>query len=144
MVPPSKTTAKTPENISTGVSRFLILSVLFRKRRGILCFFSVEFRSVCVFRGYSKQNQNKKPQKTFSTRNITEKVIWQNPQQLNQKKGTPVPASTGTLWLGGHASCFEYIQQNRKRRRRSIVSTHTFTRVPAETGKPAKAFHLFS
>ena len=114
---------KPPENISTGVSRFLILSVLFRKRSGILCF----FRGIpCIqcFPWLLQAKPKQKTQKTFSTRNITEKVIWQNPQRLNEKKGTPVPASTGTLWLGSHPSCFEYIQKKRKRMKRSIVSTH--------------------
>ncbi len=102
-----------------------ILSVYSVSREAaVFCVFSVEFRGVCVFRGYSKQNQSKKSQKTFSTRNITEKVIWQNPQRLNQKWGAPVPASTGTLWMGSHPSCFEYRKQNRKRMKRSIVSTH--------------------
>ncbi|MCZ0860401.1 hypothetical protein O0S10_04050, partial [Methanocorpusculum sp. MG] len=86
---------------------------VFRKPRsgGIPCFFSVEFRVFSVFRGYSKQKQSKKAQKTFSTRNITEKVIWQNPQQLNQKKGTPVPASTGYSLAGEPLILFR-IQKN--------------------------------
>ncbi|MDE2524635.1 MAG: hypothetical protein O0X96_05860, partial [Methanocorpusculum sp.] len=58
---PEKIPAKYLHSINTQV-----LSVLFRKRSGIPCFFSVEFRIFRVFRGYSKRNHTQKNPNTTS------------------------------------------------------------------------------
>ncbi|MCZ9311925.1 MAG: hypothetical protein O0V67_00980, partial [Methanocorpusculum sp.] len=71
---PEKIPAKYLHSINTQILSVYSVS----REAAVFCVFSVEFRGVCVFRGYSKQNQSKKNPEKPPQNNAKPGLTWNN------------------------------------------------------------------